>query len=56
MQPAIGRISFDIMGNIGEGVAGRTSYVDDNFIEIFAGHMMPNRELADSAQAVDSQL
>jgi hypothetical protein len=44
------------MDNIIEGGACPASDVYDDFIKIFTGHMMPNREFSDSAEAVYPQL
>ena len=56
VQAAIGGIPFNVMGDIAQGSAGLPADIDHQFIKKPSSHMMPDGQLADSPQAVDSKL
>jgi hypothetical protein len=44
------------VSNVGQGCSGLSSDIYDNFIKILASYMVPDRQLAYSAQSVDTKL
>ncbi len=56
MQPPVGGIALDVMGDVGQGGPHLAAEVDHNLAEGFSGHVVPERQLPDAAEAVDAQL
>jgi len=51
----IGRILFDHLSDGGKSGANPTANIDDDFLKIFSGDMVPERKLPYSPQAVDAE-
>ena len=56
MEPAVGGVPFNVMRYILKRYPGLTTNIDHNFIEILAGHMMPDGEFTDPAETVHPKL
>ena len=52
---SVGGILFDRLCNCGKPVSHVAAYVDDDLLKIFSSDMVPQRQLADSPEAVDAE-
>src|SRR4030042_6078198 len=55
-QGTVSAVPFQIVGYVFEPLPHVSSYIDNEFPEDFSGHMVPEREFPDTAEAVDAQL
>ena len=55
VEPPIGGIPLDIMGNVLERRPSLPPYIDDDLLEILAGNMMPNGQFTDPSETVDPE-
>ena len=56
VKPAIGGIPLGVMGDVAQAGADLASNIHYDFGEVFPGYMVPDSQLADAAESVDSQL
>jgi len=47
---------LQVVGDIGQRRAGRAADVDNDLVEVFASDVMPQGQLADATETVDSQI
>jgi hypothetical protein len=54
MQGAVGRIAFQVVGDVRQGGACLPADIDDDFTEVSPSDMMPDAKFADAAKAIDT--
>jgi hypothetical protein len=54
MQGAVGRIAFQVVGDVRQGGACLPPDIDDDFTEVSPSDMMPDAKFADAAKAIDT--
>jgi hypothetical protein len=55
LDRSVGRILLDQLRNGGKPGPDVPPHIDDDFLEIFSSDMVPQRQLADSPEAVDAE-
>jgi hypothetical protein len=54
MQGAVGRVPFQVVGDVRQGGACLPADIDDDFTEVSPSDMMPDAKFADAAKAIDT--